>query len=153
MTKKEIIKNLKNEFHGRLEKRVLNIILNDVDNNNYEGTFEEQLKYVLNYHTSHGCVTGCVTELIYYTQTSRWFNNYKNEIINLVNDLIFSGCFEEEYNEEKEAFCIKLQNEYIKIQNGVVDQKTYSEYEKNILAWLSFEEIAYKIYNYVYDEL
>ena len=153
MNKKEIIKNLKNKFNGRLEKRVLNIVLNDLDNNNYEGTFKEQLKYILDYYTSHGCVTGCVTELIYYTQTSRWFNTYKKEIINLVNNLIDMGYFEEEYNEEKEAFCIKLQNEYIKIKNGEISQKTYSEYEKNILAWLSFEETVYNIQNYVYEEL
>ncbi len=153
MTKKQIINILKNEFNGRLEKRVLNIILNDLNNNNYEGTFKEQLKYILDYYTTHGCVTGCVNELIYYTQTSKWFNNYKNEIINLVNDLIFSGCFEEEYNEEKKSMCIKLQNEYIKINNEEVNQKTYNQYEKNILAWLSFEEIAYNIYNYVYEEL
>lgn len=153
MNKKEIIKNLKNKFNGRLEKRVLNIVLNDLNNNNYEGAFKEQLKYILDYYTSHGCVTGCVTELIYYTQTSRWFNTYKKEIINLVNNLIDMGYFEEEYNEEKESFCIKLQNEYIKIENGEISQKTYSEYEKNILAWLSFEVTVYNIQNYVYEEL
>lgn len=96
MTKKEILKNLKKEFNGRLEKRVLNTVLHEVEYNDYKynknDTFKEQLQNIISYY-SHGCSTGCVSELIYYTQTEKWFNNYKKEILNLLNELISRRMF------------------------------------------------------------
>lgn len=154
MTKKEIIKNLKSEFNGRLEKRVLQTVLNEAKYNDYRynknDNFKEQLQNVISYY-SHGCSTGCVSELIYYTQTEKWFNNYKKEILNLLNEFIQNGCFEINYNYEKGCYCIAIDKECIKVYNNEVSQNKFTQYEKNILAWLSFEYVLSNIENYLYN--
>lgn len=153
MTKKEILKGLRDYCNSnRIKKRVLNIILNDLASNNYEGNVEQKLDYLFKYYTSHGCNQGIVPELIYYSDTERWFNLYKKEIIELLENYIneYVGCFE--VVEDYENFKTYIKMNGIKVQVNFnctgIEQKKFTSEQKNWLAWFSFEETAWELYNY-----
>ena len=153
MTKKEILKGLKDHCkNNRLKKRVLNIVLNDLASNNYEGSFEQKLEYLLNYYTSHRCSQGIVSELIFYSDTEKWFDNYRKEIIELLENYLFEceGCFE--VVEDYENFKTYIKMNGIKVQVNFnctgIEQKKFTSEQKNWLAWFSFEETAWELYNY-----
>jgi helix-turn-helix protein len=68
---------------------------------------------------THGCVSGIVTELIYYSDTHKWFDTHYSDIMELV----------EEYEE--------MLGEKLQWQGDM----------KNWFAWFSFEETARQLYN------
>lgn len=90
---------------------------------------EEVIKEALDYHSpkeffedllQHGCQSWMVSSLIYYEDTHAFFEKYYDEIEEIRND---------------------LSEQWIEI-----NIPSHSDL-KNFLAWLSFEQRAYKLYN------
>ena len=51
--------------------------------NNNDEEIEDYIDNVLSY----GCVSGCVSSLIYYEDTDKFFSQYYDEILEMVNEL------------------------------------------------------------------
>ena len=105
---------LENTMEGTLKHEVVEIILDQVselDDSEILSAVEEIV--------THGCATGVVPALITYDDTDKFFNNYADEIFELVEDMK---------------------------QEGIIDMNSF-ELSKNNLAWLAFETIAQEIYN------
>lgn len=152
MTKKELMEELKENFNTKLERRVLNYVLWDLKNGNYEGyTFQDRFFNCVYNFASHPCSTGICNDLIYYNQTERWFNRYKKEILNTLQEWIDEGCFKIEENYDGCYYFIKLNNNtMIKLDyNNQIKQKQFDSISKNDLAWFSFEVIANNILNFM----
>ena len=75
---KKALNSLKKEkeFSDRLSRRVINDLLS----NAYTTS---DLKYHMEDIAEFGCSGGNVMSLIYYSETERFFNNYRKEILNL----------------------------------------------------------------------
>ena len=76
---KEKLYEMKSDSEG-IRLFVLEDIL-AVNNNDEE--IEDYIDNVLSY----GCVSGCVTSLIYYEDTDKFFSQYYDEILEMVNEL------------------------------------------------------------------
>ena len=103
-------------------KKELQIISN-VEQNSIE---KEVALKAIEYHTikdfftdlsNNGCVSGMIGTLIYYTDTSAFFDTHYQEIIWLKTDF-----------EESTGISMKIPHEV-----------------KNFLAWFAFEEVAYQL--------
>lgn len=94
------------------------------DLEDYE-TDEEKISYlkdVLNY----GGVSGCITGLIYYADTTKFYDEYEDEIEDILH-------------EYKENCGFKSRPEAIMNLNGSAENITQ---EKNLLVWMAYEEVA-----------
>ena len=113
---KKALNELKKEkgFSNRLEKRVINDLLSNLY------TTSELKNYITDI-VEFGCSGGTVTSLIYYSDTVRFFNNYRREILNMVKN--------------SEDVCW-------------IDHTKYSVQEKNSLTWFVYENIVYRIAEY-----
>lgn len=138
MTKKEIIKNLKNGANTKLDKKVLSIILSHEENYRNIKDIKERFN-VLFSDLMHGCQTGIISELIYYKDTKKFFDNTKKDIIYLINSLINDGLFKKTYNYENGFDYININNEYIKINNEGINQLKFNIYQKNALVWCAVD--------------
>ena len=116
------------------------IKIRDNDNNRLRRAVA---KYALEYYSkdddiihffkdllSHGCVSGMVGNLIYYHDTVKFFDDYEDEIENLIT-------------QSMEDQGIKTRPLFINSLNGSAENITQ---EKNLLAWFGFEEIARDIF-------
>ena len=130
---KKALNSLKKEkeFSDRLSRRVINDLLS----NAYTTS---DLKYHMEDITEFGCSGGNVMSLIYYSETERFFNCYRKEIINLFREYIYYNT-ESIYEDSKGL--------YTKIYDTVIyeDQKRFTTEEKNSLAWFAYEEIVRRI--------
>lgn len=151
MNKKELIKTLKNKFNTSLEKRVLLYLLSDLKNNNFEGeNFEKRLYNCVDFYASHPCVTGVCNELITYHQTARWFDRYKRNILEILQEYIDEDVFTVKENFEKSCYYICMDRITIKLNyNNKIIQKCFNYEDKNVLAWFSFETIVNNILNFI----
>lgn len=156
LTKKGIIQALKKECVSNLEKRVLNIIL-DYSKQDRDKNYIDNLKTVFK-DFSYGCSSGIVPELIYCTDTEKFFNRYRKDIIEMLEEDIKEGIFEIKYYEDEKKYypVITFRNceSYIRIveySNKIYTKKFNTEL-KNILAWYSFESVCYKLDN-IFQEL
>jgi hypothetical protein len=113
--KKEIGKN-------KLVNDVIDILLSEGD----DEAILSQMKHVCEY----GCITGNVSQLIYYSDTIRWYEEHKNEI----NELLSDVC----YGEGLPMW--ELFRNFDKQDMLVLDTNN-----QNLLAWFSFEEINNKL--------
>ena len=113
---KKALNNLKKMegYNDRLTKRIINDLLST-------GLSTSELKDHMRDIINYGCSSGCVGSLIYYSDTVRFFNCYKKEILTFIKKFGFN------------------------IDNIYKGQKTFSKEEKNYLTWLSYEEIVYII--------
>jgi hypothetical protein len=114
-----MMKNINKENLNKLQLAVLEIIEEQGDN-------EEQQRYIQDV-LQHGCISGCVSELIYYTDTTKWYDEYIEEISEMLNNTL--ECYG--FNHPQELFTDKWENE---------DSLILDIYNKNLLAWFSFEE-------------
>lgn len=146
MTKKEIIKNLKNGANTKLDKKVLSIILSHEENYRNIKDIKERFN-VLFSDLMHGCQTGIISELIYYKDTKKFFDNTKKDIIYLINSLINDGLFKKTYNYENGFDYIEINNEYIKINNESINQLKFNIYQKNVLVWCAVDYSIYYFYS------
>lgn len=112
-----------------LEKRVLNYIVDEWRNyDDKKNIFTDVLNY--------GCQSGMVGFLIYYTDTVRFYNQYKEEIDGLLYELMYeTGLYA-----PSDLFGDKWDKE---------DPLAAENFNQNLLAWFGFEETLRKIgYNF-----
>ena len=111
---KKALKELKTMegFNDKLSKRVINDLLST-------GLSTLELKDHINYIIKYGCYMKNINALNYYMDTIRFFNCYKEEILNLAKELDFN------------------------IGNN--SQKRFTKEEKKDLSWFAYKEIANRI--------
>ena len=117
------------EFNDRLSKRVINDLL-------ATGLSTEELKGYIGNIIEQGCISGCVSSLIYYSDTVKFFNCYRKEILKLFKEFI---CDNNLYDNSKELST--------KIYDTVIyeNQKKFTAEEKNNLTWFAYENTVYRI--------
>lgn len=87
----------------------------------------------------YGCISGMIPELIYYDDTNDFFDNYKEEINQMLFETIEgTGCSIEE------LFGNKFDKE---------DPLIIECINKNLFAWFGFEETAYHLYDEVCEKV
>lgn len=146
MNKKELVAMLKEKFNTKLEKRVIRNILKNVNYCSGE-TYQEKMNQVLNDY-SHGCETGAVSEMISYKDTVNFFNRYKKEILEQLQNDIDDGLFNiKEYENDFEYYPVAmLGKNMIKLNyKNMVNQKRFDEQLKNDLAWYAFDQVVYRV--------
>ena len=116
---KKALRELKkvNQFNTKLEKRVINDLLNT-------GLSTEELKDHIKDIVQCGCISGIVPSLIYYSDTTKFFNCYRQEILTMLTD------------PDKNIY-----SEYTYLLN----QKKYSVSEKNSLSWFAYDNTVIRI--------
>ena len=116
---KKALKELKkvNQFNTKLEKRVINDLLNT-------GLSTEELKDHIKDIVQCGCISGIVPSLVYYSDTTRFFNCYRKEIVSMLQD------------PDKNIY-----SEY----TYLLHQKKYSILEKNSLSWFAYDNTVIRI--------
>ena len=131
---KKALNSLKKEkeFSDRLSRRVINDLLSDAYTTS-------DLKYHMEDIAEFGCSGGNVMSLIYYSETERFFNCYRKEIIKLFREYIYYNTEENVYEDSKGLYTI--------IYDSVIyeDQKKFTIQEKNDLTWFAYEEIVRRI--------
>ena len=102
------------------------------------GLTTEELKNHMTDILNYGCCSGCVSSLIYYSDTVRFFNCYKKEIID---------SFKKFFNTTTENLHEDIRGKYTIIYDSVIyeDQKKFTTQEKNDLTWFAYEEIVRRI--------
>ena len=116
---KKALRELKkvNQFNTKLEKRVINDLLNT-------GLTTEELKDHIKDIVQCGCISGIVPSLVYYSDTTKFFNCYRKEILSMLQD------------PNKNIY-----SEY----TYLLDQKKYSVSEKNDLSWFAYDNTVIRI--------
>ena len=109
-----------NQFNTRLEKRVINDLLST------KLSTTELKDYIIDI-TKYGCISGIVSSLVYYSDTVRFFNNYRQEILTMLTDPDKNVYFDDTY---------------------WIDHTKYSVPEKNSLTWFAYENTVYRIAEY-----
>lgn len=79
---------------------------------------------------THGCSSGCVSSLIYYRDTLEFYNQFKEEINELLYDVMHNVGM----------FAIK---EFLNNWD-ITDPLALDTNNQNILAWFGFEETLYR---------
>ena len=116
-----------------LNKWVIDDVM-DSDISGYNGdTFDEKLKSRLEEITEHGCQSGTVSSLIYYTDTVKFFDNFYDEIYNMIDDV---------YTADSTFEMLKQKCDLTDIIMG-------ADTVKNYLAWMAYEEVC----SVILDEL
>ena len=105
------------EFNSRVERKVINDLINT-------GLTTEELKDHIKDIVQCGCVSGIVPSLIYYSDTIRFFNCYRKEILTMLTD------------PDKNIY-----SEYTYLLND----KKYSVSQKNDLAWFAYDNTVIRI--------
>ena len=116
---KKALRELKkvNQFNTKLEKRVINDLLNT-------GLSTEELKDHIKDIVQCGCISGIVPSLIYYSDTIKFFNCYRQEILSMLQD---PGK--------------NIYSEYTYLLND----KKYSISQKNDLSWFAYDNTVIRI--------
>lgn len=99
---------------------VVEYVLNEWDN-------YDNKKSIVTDVLEHGCQSGCVGHLIYYSDTTRYYDTHKDEINTLLHEWLWSCGFKS----PSELFGDKWDEE---------DPLALDTYNKNLLAWFGFEE-------------
>lgn len=130
---KDILEKLKG--NNQLTNHVIDYYIDE--SNNYESS--DELLSSMKDLQEYGCVSGMIGELIYYDDTIKFFDKYKNEINELLANVTEgTGCSMEE------LFGDKFNK----------DDPLVTDYEnKNLLAWFGFEETVNNLYENVYESL
>ena len=122
----EILNNLSSV--DAMHKWVIEDVLDD-DIEGYSGdTMDEKLKARLNEITEHGCQSGTVGSLIYYTDTVQFFNDFYDEIYDMVESIGADSILE----------MLEQKCEKIDIIMG-------ADTVKNYLAWMAYEEVCFLV--------
>ena len=89
------------------------------------GLTTEELKDHIKDIVQCGCISGIVPSLVYYSDTTKFFNCYRKEILSMLQDPDkIVNYFDDTY---------------------WLDHKKYSIEEKNHLAWFIYEDITCRI--------
>lgn len=123
------VKELKRNSSSPLFKRVCNYVIDRW------GDYNDK-KYIFTDVLNHGCQSGVVTELIYYSDTVRFYKQYRQEI----NDLLYDAINGTGLYAPSELFGDKWDKE---------DPLAQEITNQNLLAWFRFEETLRNIgYNF-----
>lgn len=115
-----------------LEKRVCNYVIDEWGNyDDKKNIFTDVLNY--------GCQSGMVGFLIWYSDTVRFYKQYKSEI----DELLYNTMYETGIYSLPELFGKKWDEE---------DPLGNSDFNMNLLAWFGFEETLRKI-GYKFEQL
>lgn len=115
-----------------LEKRVCNYVIDEWGNyDDKKNIFTDVLNY--------GCQSGMVGFLIWYSDTVRFYKQYKSEI----DELLYHTMYETGIYSLPELFGKKWDEE---------DPLGNSDFNMNLLAWFGFEETLRKI-GYKFEQL
>ncbi len=114
------IKSIKSNTDNKLTRNVCNYVINHwQDYDDKKAIFTDVLRY--------GCQSGIVGSLIYYSDTVRYYKQYKNEINELLYEIMngtglysLSSLFGDKFDQEDP------------LVNDITNQ--------NLLAWFGFEE-------------
>ena len=79
----------------------------------------------------NGCVSGIVSHLIYYSDTTKFYESHHDEIWDLIE-------------EKREDYGHSNALEFIASLNGAKNVGSEDQF-KNLLAWFAFEETAYQL--------
>lgn len=107
---------MRNTEEGTLKHDVCEIIVNELESRYDTSNNEEVIEYVRNIQ-QYGCASGIVNNMIYYRDTTAFFNDHADEIFTLLNE-----CIEE----------------------GMTDANNIT-FSRNELAWWSFEIVTNEI--------
>ena len=117
-TKKALMELKKDkDFNTKLERKVINDLINT-------GLTTEELKDHIKDIVQCGCISGIVPSLVYYSDTTRFFNCYRKEIVSMLQD------------PDKNIY-----SEY----TYLLHQKKYSILEKNSLSWFAYDNTVIRI--------
>lgn len=126
------IKELKKNSSSPLYKRVCNYVISEWSNyDDKTNIFKDVLHY--------GCQSGMVGFLIYYSDTVRFYKQYRDEIDNLLYEEM-EGCG---FDSPTDLFGSKWDKE---------DPLGRDCYNQNLLAWFGFEETLRKL-GYEFEKL
>ena len=116
---KKALRELKKDkdFSSRVERKIINDLINT-------GLTTEELKDHIKDIVQCGCVSGIVPSLIYYSDTVRFFNCYRQEILTMLKD------------PDKNIY-----SEYTYLLND----KKYSISQKNDLSWFAYDNTVIRI--------
>jgi hypothetical protein len=114
------IKRFKQQTDNKLTKRVCNYIIDEW------GNYEDK-KSIFTDVLDYGCQSGTVGFLIWYSDTVRFYKQYRSEI----NDLLYEVTGSCGIYSLKELFGKKWDDE---------DPLATDYYNQNLLAWFGFEE-------------
>lgn len=130
MTDERIMEIIEDMQENELFEDVITEILEDSEDYNGD-TLQERLKGRLK-DIQHGLSSGIVGRLIHYTDTTAFFQKYRQEIGTLLTNLIEdTGCGVHE-----------LFRDYDKEDPFFAEQ-----YNQNLMAWFAYEEIAHRLYS------
>ena len=121
-TKKSLKEMIKNST--KLERTVINSLLNT-------GLNSEDLFLHIHDVCHWGCETGCVSDLIYYTDTEKFFNNNRKDILYLARQYF-------DWNVEENNYVLELKYGIVYRENQV----KFTKIEKNYLSWFVYETIC-----------
>lgn len=123
------IKEIKRKSESPLKRRVCNYVIECwSEYSDKSGIFTDVLHY--------GCQSGVVGELIYYSDTVRFYKQYRQEI----NELLYRLMKEMGSYAPSDLFGDKWDKE---------DPLAQDDYNQNLLAWFGFEETLRAIgYNF-----
>lgn len=117
---KQNVAKLKTNTTSKLTKDVIDYVLNEWDK------YDDKKNIVLDV-LNNGCQSGFVGHLIYYSQTTAYYEEYKEEIDELLYDTmdecgicVPSELFDDKWDKE--------------------DPLALYQYNQNLLAWFGFEE-------------
>lgn len=126
------IKNIRQETNNLLTKRVCNYVIeNWKDYKNKKAIFTDVL--------NHGCRSGMVSDLIYYSDTVKFYKEYRDEITELL------------YNLTRDCGLYDLSLLFGKYWDKE-DPLANDTYNQNLLAWFGFEETL-RIIGQQFEEL
>ena len=126
------IKELKRNSDSPLTRRVCNYVIDRWgDYSNKSNIFTDVLY--------HGCQSGIVGELIYYSDTVRFYKQYRSEI----NELLYNMMNGTGLYAPSDLFGDKWDKE---------DPLAQDDYNQNLLAWFGFEETL-RIIGYNFESL
>lgn len=129
-----------NEFLSKLKNgnKLTEYVLDYYIEKSYEDNFNDIIKDMEDLQR-HGCVSGMILPLIYYDDTNEFYENYKEEINELLNNIISNnGC---------------SLNELFGKKYDASDPLILGYINKNLLAWFGFEETSYNIYEMINERI
>ena len=130
---KEYLENLKGD------NKLINKVIDHYIDESIDYESSDDLLRSMEELQQHGCISGMIGELIYYDETIKFFDEYKEEINEMLSDVMEgTGCSIEELFGDK----------FDKNDPLILD---YSN--KNLLAWFGFEETVNKIYDNIHEKI
>ena len=116
----EQLKNKLNEIKEENDNKLINFVIEDLLD-------ADDLKNYFNDILNHGCIAGTVSSLIYYDDTVKFYESFKFEIQELINE-----------------FQIELHDlrDFDKEDNLILET-----HNQNLLAWLGFETVVYNLFS------